>query len=398
MTLKFGSHRNSLTAHIQTMSSSDDSAKPPPAQSAEEDANAGESSSSAAAPAKRWDDPPDKEPPGPAENETTMILVAQRRLKSGERWLGSDIQSVAFSSSGAFITATNRARYEPGYFPRSNAVVWDAQTGTKLDLSSCGLGFVRGDVALEPGAGAGIACPTHRWYTSKSGAEPPPPRLEVFDLALKRRRLRWDLPIRGPLAWSPDGLLLAALSDHEQSRIYVFALATQLLVRAIPHHIGEVTHLAFMPDGDSLVSLSKDGSCKVTSLGTGRVLGKFEVESRHDPVALQVSPDGGTIASVWGRDVMIWEHRENRMLSYHLGDVRATDESVLAISPDCRLLACRAEQGFEVLDLRTGKFRGEIALGTGSFTTAAAFSSDGKLLVLGKHNGEVIVYQVVSTD
>ena len=240
------------------------------------------------------------------------------------------------------------------------------------------------------------------WENSSLGSRPEPKhlrraRLETFDIPHLRRKMRASLPVSGPLAWSPNGELLAGVSSHDASRIYIVKTATQLLAGAVPHHIDAVTHLAFTPDGASIVSLSRDGSCKITSLATGRVLRKFEVETRHNPLALSVSRDGGTVASVWGRDVMVWTPADGVMRTYNLSAVRHSEGSALAISPDCKYLVCRSEDGFDVLDLPTGKFRAEIRTER-SFVTTAAFSYDSRSLVVGKHNGEVMVYSVIVAE
>ena len=47
--------------------------------------------------------------------------------------------------------------------------------------------------------------------------------------------------------------------------------------------------------------------------------------------------------------------------------------------------------------LRTGRFRAEVRTER-SFVTTAAFSHDGRWLVVGKHNGEVMIYLIVVAE
>ena len=149
-----------------------------------------------------------------------------------------------------------------------------------------------------------------------------------------------------------------------------------------------------MPDGTGIVSLSKDGSCRLTSVSSGRTLRKFEVETRHNPQMLQVSPDGQLIASIWGRVVMLWYPNREVITTYNLNDVRQNEGWPLCISPNCKYLACRTEQCLDVSDLVTGRFEGEFVMDR-SFATAAGFSSDSNRLVVGKQNGEICLYELI---
>lgn len=55
----------------------------------------------------------------------------------------------------------------------------------------------------------------------------------------------------------------------------------------------------------------------------------------------------------------------------------------MALSPDCRFLACRTMDGVDISDAHSGNVLFTIRFQSG-FVTAAAFSEDGKYLALGK--------------
>jgi WD40 repeat protein len=65
-----------------------------------------------------------------------------------------------------------------------------------------------------------------------------------------------------------------------------------------------------------------------------------------------------------------------------------------AISPDCKYLACRTEASVEVSDLLTGKFLGEVTGDSACFVLAVAFTSESDFMVVGKSNGDVMLYDV----
>ncbi|KAK4133492.1 hypothetical protein BT67DRAFT_442936 [Trichocladium antarcticum] len=110
---------------------------------------------------------------------------------------------------------------------------------------------------------------------------------------------------------------------------------------------------------------------------------------------MQVSPDGALVVTVWGRDVVLWWLATGRVHTYNLDVVRPVEGWPLCVSPDCRYLACRTEDGFDVSDVLTGTFRGDFAW-AGPFLSAAAFSSDGKRLAMGDYAGGLHVFEVVT--
>jgi len=329
-----------------------------------------------------------------------MILVEKAQVKPPEQRLGADIQHVAFSPSGAYVAAQ-------APHPHADCSVvhaWSTTTLQPVHFPREHEPTVQGRFALSPAApDESMACDGWLWEGVGVGGRPGlrRPYLQRFVLegppANGRRAMHTGLPVASPLAWSPDGALVAGASAHDTSRIYVVRVRTQLLVAALPHHIDAVTHLAFTPDGTALVSLSRDGSCQITGVASGRVLRKYEVETRHNPRVMAVSRDGDTVAAVWGRDVVVWAPASGAMSTYNLSAVRHSEGAALAVSSGCEYLACRSEGGFDVLDLRTGKFRAEVRMDR-SFVTTAAFSEDGRQLVVGKHNGEVMIYTVVVAD
>jgi len=103
------------------------------------------------------------------------------------------------------------------------------------------------------------------------------------------------------------------------------APAPTTAVDLFPVHLDEITHMQFMPNGKELVSLSKDGTGRLTSVKNGSTKGKFEVPGRANPKLLQVSPDGKLVVSVWGYDVMMWYPSTGQTTSYNLNTVRRNE-------------------------------------------------------------------------
>lgn len=154
--------------------------------------------------------------------------------------------------------------------------------------------------------------------------------------------------------------------------------------------------MQFMPNGREIISLSKDGTGRLTSVKNGATKGKFEVSGRHNPTMLQVAPDSKLVASVWGYDVMLWHPGTGQSTTYSLNTVRRNEGWPLCISQDCRFLACRTERGFDILELMTGRYLGEtVEVQRASCITSGAFNSDGTMIAIGTYTGFVQLFKVM---
>jgi WD40 repeat protein len=148
-------------------------------------------------------------------------------------------------------------------------------------------------------------------------------------------------------------------------------------------HTDDVTHAVFTPDGAGLVSVSRDGTMRMVDAATGESLAKLDVDTWKAPHFLAITPDGAVIVSVWGDTVYRWDYATGGLDTYVLGTRRRRDGRPIAISADCRFLACSTHDGVDVSDLHAGRLIHSIRFQTG-YVTAAAFSRDGRYLALGK--------------
>ncbi|KAK7428608.1 hypothetical protein QQZ08_004869 [Neonectria magnoliae] len=198
-----------------------------------------------------------------------------------------------------------------------------------------------------------------------------------------------------PVAWSRDGRVLAVAEGKHQHRMGVWDVRSAARAGRVVGHIAAVTHAAFMPD-HSLVTASRDGTLRITDPATARTLRRLEMDASAttsaNPRALAVSPDGRRIVSVWGTTVHVWLPHTNDLTSYALNSVRRTEGWPLCISPDCRYMACRTEDGFDVMDVASGAV--VFTADEDVLITSGAFAADGKTLVLGTMDGTVEVWGV----
>lgn len=346
-------------------------------------------------PPEGWDaPPPEKEPPWQDDGETTLLLAHKRQI--GVRGTGDEVRRLAFSPDDGLIAATRslgHADWDTLYMYNTR----DFKSSDYRDVK------VTGDFAFAPLPDNALLAPYRKWTRhrdSASGIDSSALRsaLAIHDLTKRSKRNKHDAStICAPVACSPDGRLIAGADHRDHSRINIMSTGVLKNLRTILHHTDEVTHLAFSPDGTTLVSLSTDGWARLTSLQTGRTLRRYEVSGQRRPTLLRVSPAGDLVASVWDRSVNLWYPATGVVNVYDLHAVRRWEGWPLCISPDCRYLACRTEDGFDVSDLLTGKFRGDVA-GAMVGATCAAFSSDSALLAVGGIGGEIQLYDVITVD
>jgi WD40 repeat protein/uncharacterized caspase-like protein len=184
------------------------------------------------------------------------------------------------------------------------------------------------------------------------------------------------------LAFSPDGKTLASSSSNV-ARLWDAATGELLrTLRSEPTHKGAMystppsLFIAFLPDSFTLISGDTDSALRVWDVATG-VLEASILEDVEDIYALDVSPDGRTVASGGHGGLKIWDTSTwtaVRTLSGHAGWV----ESV-AFSPDGRTLASGStDKAVKLWNVADGKL-----LSTLSGGTPVAFSPDGRLLASG---------------
>ncbi|GKT89001.1 ribosome assembly protein 4 [Colletotrichum tofieldiae] len=198
-----------------------------------------------------------------------------------------------------------------------------------------------------------------------------------------------------PAVFSRDGQMFAAADPMGVVVVFEAAASppgmppTKKVAGVLNH--AEPTHVLFMPNGTDLVTLSRDGTDAAADGGGRRGDG-----DGRGARALGVSPDGRVVVSVWSRAVYVWEHEAGRMSSWELNKTRSNEGWPLAVSPDCRFLACRTEDGMDISDVYSGQVLAEVrtAAGIDGLVTAAAFSADGRIMAVGRYNGVVDVWNL----
>ncbi|HEV3200661.1 MAG TPA: AAA-like domain-containing protein, partial [Bryobacteraceae bacterium] len=190
------------------------------------------------------------------------------------------------------------------------------------------------------------------------------------------------------VAFSPDGKLVATGSADNTAR--VFEAATGWEVSRLAHQ-GLVAAVAFSPNGKLVATGSADKTARVFQAATGREVSRLDHLARVDAVAF--SPDGKLVATgsadTTARVFQAVTGRELSRLA-HQGLVAA-----VAFSPYGKLVATgSADKTARVFQAATGRELSRLAHQNG--VDAVAFSPDGKLVATGSADKTARVFQAAT--
>lgn len=195
-----------------------------------------------------------------------------------------------------------------------------------------------------------------------------------------------------PLAFSACGQYLAAGDGPSTERLGVFNVSTGAKVGMVTGHIDKITHAAFLSDG-SVVTCARDGVLRITDWKRGKTLYRLETDS-FNPRMLCIPAVGNTIISIWGRNVYTWHPATSNISISSLSALRSVEGWPLAFSADGRYLACRTEDGFDIMEVASGAVVAEHKDDGNGMVTAAAFSADRGLLFVGYMEGRLELWKV----
>jgi len=112
----------------------------------------------------------------------------------------------------------------------------------------------------------------------------------------------------GPLVFSADGRQLAIANISGQGDVGIVDARSGKTLATLAGHTDRVVGVVFSPDGQRVVTASRDGTARVWDTHSGRLLRTLDHPDPLAPAGVAISPDGGTIATLDNDGVIrLWD-------------------------------------------------------------------------------------------
>jgi RNA polymerase sigma factor (sigma-70 family) len=201
--------------------------------------------------------------------------------------------------------------------------------------------------------------------------------VRVWDTATGKERFRHRSG--GGVAFSPDGKLLAAggIPDAGGNRVFLLDAATGREVAALPVSASKGFPVVFAPAGGTL-AVKEGATVSFWDVATGKERFRCPYADFGDGIGLAFSPDGRTVAVSSPGGTALWD-----TATWQRAGSLKVPAAALAFSPDGKTLVAAwagLPSGLTFHDPATGRELRRLAVEP---TTSAAFTPDGKGLLLG---------------
>ena len=315
-----------------------------------------------------------------SEGSISLRDVDSLLVRSGPRTVDAPVTALAFSSDGAWLAATTG---EQGFL--FNRVVRDPALDAKKSRPHARVELAGYDLANprrlsgHDGLVSGIGFSPSGDLTATSGADGTVRLWEtrggIVDKTQPDVVVR-EIPRSAALAYSPDSRRLA-VGTADSIRLWDARVGVEMA--RLANRSGDVSRLAFSPDGAHLASASRDWPILVWTLAGQRV--ELALNGHTAGVnSLAYSTDGKTLIS--GSDdstVRLWDAANGQAiarLTGHTGPVLSA-----ALSPDGKLAASGgSDRAIRLWNVERKQTAATLTGHVGP-VVAIAFSPDGRFLV-----------------
>ena len=242
--------------------------------------------------------------------------------------------------------------------------IWNAETGAliktfKEDDSVYSVGYSSDGMRLVSGSSDSIV------------------RIRNAETGALIRTLEGHTGNVSSVAYSPDGARIASSGGgYTDSTIRIWNAETGELARQIAGHTSYVMSVAYSPDGSRIASGSLDSTIRIWNAKTGEPIKTLTAHQMSVVESVAYSPDGARLASgAWDNKVRIWNAETGELLHIlwnHTGDVNS-----VAYSPNGAQLASGSDDNtIRIWNAETGAHIRTLEGHTGN-VNSVAYSPDG---------------------
>jgi WD40 repeat protein len=192
------------------------------------------------------------------------------------------------------------------------------------------------------------------------------------------------------LVLNKDGTLALTASGDKTAKLW--NLETGKLLQTFTGHAKFVTGLAFSPDGKEVATGGGDTTVRLWDVATGKETFKFVGHSADVRAIAYVDGGKTMITASWDGKVKTWERATGKELKTFAPSVNQIH--TIALTPDQKEVVVASAPAFYRWNRETGEEVKRYQPGA----MAVAVSADGKRILSGRDNGEMILWDLATGE